>query len=116
MVELITTKNRLRFIKKAYPNELNDLATRSGILEFNYLHGTNDEVNKINKEAIMYNFKTTIKTESAATEESVKAIKRKKSKSFHITFSNSWLFFENTKRELSDLDKNIPVEAKKESI
>lgn len=105
-------KKQVEVYKEAYPNELNDLATRSGILEFNYLPGTNDEVNKINKEAIMYNFKTTIKTESAATEESVKQLSGK-ANPFILHLATHGFFFENTKQELSDLDKNIPVEAKK---
>ncbi|WP_428224859.1 CHAT domain-containing protein [Flavobacterium sp.] len=105
-------KKQVEVYKEAYPNELNDLATRSGILEFNYLPGTNDEVNKINKEAITYNFKTTIKTESAATEESVKQLSGK-ANPFILHLATHGFFFENTKQELSDLDKNIPVEAKK---
>ena len=101
-------KKQVEVYKEAYPNELNDLATRSGILEFNYLPGTNDEVNKINKEAITYNFKTTIKTESAATEESVKQLSGK-ANPFILHLATHGFFFENTKQELSDLDKNIPV-------
>ncbi|QYS89627.1 CHAT domain-containing protein [Flavobacterium davisii] len=84
-------------------------------MEFNYLPGTNDEVNKINKEAITYNFKTTIKTESAATEESVKQLSGKVNP-FILHLATHGFFFENTKQELSELDRNIPIEAKKESI
>ena len=84
--------------KETYPNELNDLATRSGISEFNYLPGTNHEVNKINKEAITHNFKTTIITERAATEESVKQLSGKVNP-FILHIATHGYFFENPKIE-----------------
>ena len=105
-------KKEVEVNKETYPNVLNDLATRSGITEFNYLPGTNEEVNKINKEAISYNLKTTIKTESAATEESVKKLSGK-ANPFILHLATHGFFFENIKQELSDFDKNIPEEAKK---
>ena len=105
-------KKEVEVNKETYPNVLNDLATRSGITEFNYLPGTNEEVNKINKEAISYNLKTTIKTESAATEESVKKLSGK-ANPFLLHLATHGFFFENIKQELSDFDKNITEEAKK---
>ena len=108
-------KKQVLVNKEIYPNALNDLATRSGITEFNYLPGTNEEVNKINKEAISYNLKTTIKTERAATEESVKQLSGK-ANPFMLHLATHGYFFENIKQELSDFDKNIPEEAKKSTI
>jgi CHAT domain-containing protein len=84
--------------KEINPNALNDLATRSGISEFNYLPGTNHEVNKINKEAITHNFKTTIITERAATEESVKQLSGKVNP-FILHIATHGYFFENPKIE-----------------
>lgn len=105
-------KKQVEVYKEAYPNELNDLATRSEIKEFGYLKGTVEEINKIHREASKNQFKTTIKTESAATEESVKQLSGK-ANPFILHLATHGFFFENTKQELSDLDKNIPVEAKK---
>lgn len=107
-------KKEVEVNKETYPNVLNDLATRSGITEFNYLPGTNEEVNKINKEAISYNLKTTIKTERAATEESVKQLSGK-ANPFILHLATHGYFFENIKQELSDIDKNI-TERNKRSI
>lgn len=105
-------KKQVEVYKEAYPNELNDLATRSEIKEFGYLKGTVEEINKIHREASKNQFKTTIKAESAATEESVKQLSGK-ANPFILHLATHGFFFENTKQELSDLDKNIPVEAKK---
>lgn len=91
-------KKQVLVNKEIYPNALNDLATRSGISEFNYLPGTNDEVNKINKEAITHNFKTTIITERAATEESVKQLSGKVNP-FILHIATHGYFFENPKIE-----------------
>ena len=107
-------KKEVEVNKETYPNVLNDLATRSGITEFNYLPGTNEEVNKINKEAISYNLKTTIKTERAATEESVKQLSGKVNP-FILHLATHGYFFENIKQELSDIDKNS-TERNKRSI
>lgn len=107
-------KKEVEVNKETYPNVLNDLATRSGITEFNYLPGTNEEVNIINKEAISYNLKTTIKTERAATEESVKQLSGKVNP-FILHLATHGYFFENIKQELSDFDKNS-TERNKRSI
>lgn len=48
--------------------------TRSGIKGFNYIDGTNKEVNQIQQKATQNGFTTRILNESSATEESIKAL------------------------------------------
>jgi CHAT domain-containing protein len=105
-------KKEVEIKKETYPNELNDLTSRSGIKEFRYLKGTVGEVKRINEEAQKYKFTATIKTEIAATEESVKKLSGKVNP-FILHLATHGYFFENIKQELSDYDKNIPEEAKK---
>lgn len=48
--------------------------TRSGIKGFDYIDGTNKEVNQIQQKATQNGFKSTLLNENAATEESIKAL------------------------------------------
>jgi CHAT domain-containing protein/tetratricopeptide (TPR) repeat protein len=105
-------KKEAEILKDTFPNALNDLATRSGIKEFGYLKGTVEEINKIHREANKNHFKTTIKTERDATEESVKQLSGR-ANPFILHLATHGYFFENIKQELSDFDKNIPEDAKK---
>ena len=67
--------------KEKTENALADLSdefinnkTRSGIRGFDYIDGTNNEVNQIQQKAIHNGFTTTLLNESTATEESIKAL------------------------------------------
>jgi CHAT domain-containing protein len=82
-------------------NSFNALATRSGILEFNYLPGTNIEVEKINTEAKKFNFNTIVKTEKNANEESLKQLDGKTAP-FVLHLATHGFFFENIKQEKQD--------------
>lgn len=82
-------------------NSFNALATRSGILEFSYLKGTNIEVEKINTEAKKFNFNTIVKTEKNATEESIKQLDGKTAP-FVLHLATHGFFFENIKQEKQD--------------
>jgi CHAT domain-containing protein len=94
-------KNSNEINKEENQNSFNDLATRSGIVEFNYLPGTNLEVEKINTEAKKYNFNTILKTEKNATEESIKQLDGKTTP-FVLHLATHGFFFENIKQEKQD--------------
>jgi CHAT domain-containing protein len=94
-------KNSNEINKEENQNGFNDLATRSGIVEFNYLPGTNLEVEKINTEAKKYNFNTILKTEKNATEESIKQLDGKTTP-FVLHLATHGFFFENIKQEKQD--------------
>jgi CHAT domain-containing protein/Flp pilus assembly protein TadD len=55
-------------------DDFTNLITRSGIRGFNYIEGTNKEVNQIQQKATQNGFTVKLLNESAATEESIKAL------------------------------------------
>lgn len=83
------------------PNDFNDLATRSGIVEFGYLKGTNAEVEKIKELASQNNYTTLLLKEKNATEESIKKLDSK-TNPFILHLATHGYFFENIKREKTE--------------
>jgi CHAT domain-containing protein len=83
------------------PNDFNDLATRSGIVEFGYLKGTNLEIEKIKELATQNNYTTLLLKERNATEESIKKLDSK-TNPFILHLATHGYFFENIKREKTE--------------
>lgn len=90
--EIKTDENKIGF---------NDLVLRSGISDFGYLKGTNEEVYKIVNNAKTFNYKTILKTEREATEESIKQLDGKTTP-FVLHLATHGFFFENIKQEKQD--------------
>lgn len=74
----------------------NEIVSRSSISSFGYLQGTEKEVNEISKTAQNQGFKTILKTERNATEESFKQLDGKKTP-FVLHIATHGFFFENPK-------------------
>jgi CHAT domain-containing protein len=82
------------------PNTIiSDLVTRSGIKEYGYLNGTNDEVEQIKLKAKQNGFKTNVLKEREATEESIKQLDGRTTP-FVLHLATHGFFFPDPKQEL----------------
>jgi CHAT domain-containing protein/tetratricopeptide (TPR) repeat protein len=84
--------------EEVLPSE-NEIVSRSSISSFGYLQGTEKEVNEISKSAQNKGFKTILKTERNATEESFKQLDGK-TNPFILHIATHGFFFENPKEDL----------------
>jgi CHAT domain-containing protein/tetratricopeptide (TPR) repeat protein len=95
--------------EETLPSE-NQIVSRSSISSFGYLQGTEKEVNEIAKTAQNQGFKTILKTEKNATEESIKLLDSKKAP-FILHIATHGFFFENPKVDVKQfsLDNKFSV-------
>lgn len=99
------TKNDIVFNIEEY----SDNRIRSGIRSFDYIDGTNKEVNQIHLKGTQNGFSTKLLNESAATEESIKALDGRTSP-YVLHLATHGFFFEDPINELPK--NNIDFEGK----
>lgn len=87
--------------KEEENNNFNQLASRSGNTEFSYLAGSFQEIQTINDKAKALNYKTIVRAEKNATEESFKQLDGKE-EPFVLHLATHGYFFENIKQEKPD--------------
>ena len=93
-------------------NDIAALRSQSGISGFDYLNGTNNEINQIQSKGSLNGFTTTVYKESEATEESIKQLDGRTTP-YVLHLATHGFFFPDPKQEIPD---NIFAEQGKSKI